>query len=265
MAKLPRSFLRMRISTKQRTLPLPVLSLTSVGTNSFTAPATHLPLLKLIQHGQICMSTERIFVDESVLDQFAAKLTDAASNFEVHPGATRENASRVSRLVSDAIGKGAKFLYGETLLQEGSHLTPRILANVTRDMDIWHEETFGPIALLVSFRTPDEAVNMANDCAYGLSASIFTANIPQAISLAQRIDSGAVHINSMTIHDEAHMPHGGTKNSGWGRFGVPWGIIPHFLYMMFAANHLRLCGVYPVEDDHDHGRPPRECIDRVVR
>lgn len=171
------------------------------------------------------------------MPQFAEKLSEVASKFEVNPGVSVENASKVASLVADAVDHGAKFLYGEKVEQQGSHLTPRILTNVTRDMNIWHTETFGPIALLVSFRSVDEAIDMANDCAYGLSASIFTANIPHAIALSRRLESGAVHINSMTIHDEAHLPHGGTKNSGWGRFGVPWGNICHLIQRRMLIMH----------------------------
>ncbi|KKP04923.1 AreB protein [Trichoderma harzianum] len=86
-------------------------------------------------------------------------------------------------------------------------------------MMIWHTETFAPIALLIPFSTVDEAVALANHTAYNLSASAYTANIPLAIEIERRLESGSVHINSMTIHDEAHMPHGGVKESGWGRFG----------------------------------------------
>ncbi|KAM6477517.1 aldehyde dehydrogenase family-domain-containing protein [Trichoderma sp. SZMC 28011] len=177
-------------------------------------------------HGQVCMSTERILVSESVLDKFSEKLAVASmrSSENICPGASVEHTLKVTSLLEDAQAKGARILGGgEGAHQDGSFLTPRILANVTREMKIWHTETFAPIALLIPFSTVDEAVALANDTAYGLSASVYTANIPLAIEIGRRLDSGSVHINSMTIHDEAHMPHGGVKESGWGRFGVPWG------------------------------------------
>lgn len=172
------------------------------------------------------MSTERIFVSESVLDSFSHKLV--ASSIEasknVCPGASVEHTSKVMALLEDAWAKGAKILGGgEGARQDGSFLTPLILINVTREMKIWHTETFAPIALLIPFSTVDEAVALANDTTYGLTASVYTANIPLAIDIGRRLESGSVHINSMTIHDEAHIPHGGVKESGWGRFGVPWG------------------------------------------
>jgi acyl-CoA reductase-like NAD-dependent aldehyde dehydrogenase len=169
------------------------------------------------------MSTERIIVSESVMGPFSEKLSQIASKFQTHGGASTDNAARVEALVKNSISKGGRFLFGEKIDRNGSRLSPRIVTNVSRETDIWHTETFGPVAVLASFSTIDEAVDLANDSAYGLSASIFSANIPLALSIARRLESGAVHINSMTVHDEAHLPHGGVKGSGWGRFGVPWG------------------------------------------
>ena len=169
------------------------------------------------------MSTERIIVDETVVNDFAAKLFDIVKKTTVHPGASPSNVSKVASLVSDALSQGALLLGCGSVQQRGSHLTPLILTNVTRDMKIWGMETFGPVAVLVAFKSVKEAIELANDSEYGLSASIFTADIAKAIAIAKLLDSGAVHINSTTVHDEAHMPHGGTKASGWGRFGVPWG------------------------------------------
>lgn len=203
------------------------------------------------------MSTERILVSESVLDKFSEKLAVASmrSSENICPGASVEHTLKVTSLLEDAQAKGARILGGgEGAHQDGSFLTPRILANVTREMKIWHTETFAPIALLIPFSTVDEAVALANDTAYGLSASVYTANIPLAIEIGRRLDSGSVHINSMTIHDEAHMPHGGVKESGWGRFGVPWG--KHHLILQTVLGPMltkaRICRVYTIENDHHH-------------
>lgn len=171
------------------------------------------------------MSTERIIVSEVVRHKFEERLREYASKFETLPGASSAHITKVVELVRHAMDHGVELLYGEDLQHQGSYLSPSILTKVTRDMPIWQTETFAPIALLISFRTLDEALELANDCAYGLSASIFTSNVPRGIELARHLDCGAVHINSMTVHDEAHLPHGGTKNSGWGKFGVPWGKI----------------------------------------
>lgn len=201
------------------------------------------------------MSTERILVSESILDAFSEKLV--ASSIEVstsvRPGASVEHASGITALLEDAREKGARILGGgEGAYQDGPFLTPRILVNVTPEMKIWHTETFAPIALLIPFSTVDEAIELANDTAYGLSASVFTANIPLAIDIGRRLESGSVHINSMTIHDEVHMPHGGVKESGWGRFGVPWGknIQTRHVTMLTEA---RIYRIYTTQD-HYHLR-----------
>ncbi|RFU74288.1 vanillin dehydrogenase [Trichoderma arundinaceum] len=181
-------------------------------------------------HGQVCMSTERILVSQNVLDTFSEKL--AASS------------TQVTALLEDAKAKGATILGGgEGAHQDGAFLTPRILVNVTREMKIWHTETFAPIALLIPFSTVDEAVALANDTAYGLSASVYTANIPLAIEIGRRLESGSVHINSMTIHDEAHIPHGGVKESGWGRFGVPWGFAEFTQLKTITISDTHLAGL----------------------
>lgn len=169
------------------------------------------------------MSTERVIVSAAILEKFSAKLSKATSEFEVQPGASVDGTSKVAKLIDDATSKGAAILHQEELQQKGSYLRPLVLTGVQTDMDIWKTETFGPVTLLVPFNTIDEAVELANDSTYGLSASIFTTNIPLGIQLARRIDSGGIHINKMTVHDEQHLPHGGMKESGWGRFGVPWG------------------------------------------
>jgi acyl-CoA reductase-like NAD-dependent aldehyde dehydrogenase len=210
------------------------------------------------------MSAERIIVSESVMGPFSEKLSQFASKFQIHGGASTDNATRVKALVEDSISKGGSFLFDEKMDRDGSRLSPRIVTNVNRDMDIWHTETFGPVAVLASFNTVDEAVDLANDSAYGLSASIFSANIPLAMSIAKRLDSGAVHINSMTVHDEAHLPHGGVKGSGWGRFGVPWGEIgcSACMLLLYADNHLvsRLFRVYPAQDHYCNRRASRIVI-----
>ncbi|CAI7648005.1 unnamed protein product [Penicillium pancosmium] len=177
-------------------------------------------------HGQICMSTERILVHDAVLDSFAKKLSQFAPKILVKPGSTAEGASKAAKLIQDALNKGAELLFGEKVQQDGAHLQRRILIKVTPKMKIWSTETFAPVALLISFRTIDEAVSLANDSAYGLSSGVLSANISRAINIAQRPESDAVHINSMTVHHEAHIPHGGTKDNGWERFGVLWGECP---------------------------------------
>ncbi|KAL1904225.1 hypothetical protein Sste5344_010084 [Sporothrix stenoceras] len=154
------------------------------------------------------MSTGRILVDETVLDTFAEKLSALARQTTVYPGASVENAAKVAALVANAVSQGARLL---------------IVTNVKRDMEIWHTETFAPVTVLVGFKTVQEAIDITNDSDHSLSASVFTADTVKALHIAMRLDSGSVHINSITVHDEAHAPHDGVKASGWGRFEVLWG------------------------------------------
>lgn len=103
-------------------------------------------------------------------------------------------------------------------------MRPIILSDVTRDMDIYYTESFGPSVSLLTYSTEAEAVEIANDTEYGLAAAVFTENLTTGLRIAKQIESGAVHINHMTVHDEPRLPHGGSKSSGFGRFGGNWGL-----------------------------------------
>jgi benzaldehyde dehydrogenase (NAD) len=177
--------------------------------------------------GQICMSTERIVADRAVAADLADRLAARASGLPV--GDPRDPATaigplvnaaalkRVSGLVDDALGKGARALSGGSA--SGPCFPPTVLTGVTPDMRVYSEESFGPLVSVIEVDGPDEAVAVANDTEYGLSAAVFSADVAGAMELAQRIESGICHINDTTVHDEPQMPFGGVKASGWGRFG----------------------------------------------
>ena len=177
--------------------------------------------------GQICMSTERIVADRAVASELADRLAARASGLPVgdprDPGTAIGpliNAAaleRVCGLVDDAVGKGARALSGGSA--SGPCFPPTVLTGVTPDMRIYSEESFGPLVSVIEVDGPDEAVAVANDTEYGLSAAVFSRDVPAALELAQRIESGICHINDTTVHDEPQMPFGGVKSSGWGRFG----------------------------------------------
>jgi acyl-CoA reductase-like NAD-dependent aldehyde dehydrogenase len=180
-----------------------------------------------MHQGQICMSTERIIVDESVAEPFAARLAERARSLKVGnprdpetqigPLINETARTRVSELVADARERGAKVLCGGEA--QGPCFEPTVLLGITEQMRVYGEKSFGPLASIVTVGGPDEAIRVANDTEYGLSAAIFSENVPHALELAQRIESGICHINDATIHDEPQMPFGGVKASGWGRFG----------------------------------------------
>jgi benzaldehyde dehydrogenase (NAD) len=180
-----------------------------------------------MNQGQICMSTERIVVDEAVAPAFVQKLAAKAASLPVgdpRQGAvvlgamvTPEAAARVDRLIRDAVQKGAILASGGE--HAGAIMKATVLDRVTPAMQIYAEESFGPVVTVVRVRGVDEAVRVANDTEYGLSAAVFGRDVARAIGVARRVESGICHVNAPTVHDEAQMPFGGVKASGWGRFG----------------------------------------------
>ena len=132
------------------------------------------------------------------------------------------SGDKVRDLITDAVARGAKIVAGGE--GEGVLIPATVLENVTPAMRIYAEESFGPVVSIVRAQDTDDAVRIANDTEYGLSASVFTANIAEGFRVASRIRSGMCHINGATVHDEAQMPFGGVKASGYGRFGGKAGI-----------------------------------------
>ena len=126
------------------------------------------------------------------------------------------------RLINDAVSKGAKVVAGGR--SEGTLMSATVIDGVNSSMRIYGEESFGPVVCVVRVNGVDEAVRVANDTEYGLSAAVFGRDIARAFEVAKRIDSGICHVNGPTVHDEAQMPFGGVKASGYGRFGGKAGI-----------------------------------------
>jgi benzaldehyde dehydrogenase (NAD) len=182
--------------------------------------------------GQICMSTERIVVDESIADAFVARLAERAKALPL--GDPREGpvvlgsvvdmgtVVRCNALIDDALAKGAKLVCGGKA--ENTLVPATVLDHVTADMRIYHEESFGPVKPVVRVRGMEAAIACANDNPYGLSSAVFGRDLARAFEVARRIESGICHVNGPTVHDEAQMPFGGVKDSGYGRFGGRAGI-----------------------------------------
>ncbi len=178
--------------------------------------------------GQICMSTERVIVDHKVADAFVEKFAAKAASLKAGlPGAPgcalgsmigHEAAVRVKALIDDAVAKGARLVTGGQAPQ-GSIMQTAVLDHVTPAMRLYAEESFGPVAAVMRFQDIEEAVSLANDTEYGLTAAVFGRDVVRAMDVARRIESGICHINAPTVHDEGQMPFGGIKASGWGRFG----------------------------------------------
>ncbi len=185
-----------------------------------------------MNQGQICMSTERIIVLDAVAGTFAEKFRNKAASLAV--GDPREGKAplgavvdrkavlHAESLVQDALQQGAVLLAGGE--SKGVLMPATVVDKVTPQMRLFREESFGPVVALVRAHDEAEAVRLANDTEYGLAAAVFTRDIARGLRVARQIKSGICHVNGPTVHDEAQMPFGGVKASGYGRFGGAAGI-----------------------------------------
>jgi len=186
-----------------------------------------------MNQGQICMSTERIIVVETVAEEFARKFKAKVGTMPVgdpREGKTplgavvdRKTVDHCLSLIEDAVGKGAELLTGGETTQ--NVLMPAHLVDkVTPEMKLFRDESFGPVVGIIHARDEAHAIELANDTEYGLSSAVFTRDTARGIKVARQIQSGICHINASTVSDEPQMPFGGTKASGYGRFGGKAGI-----------------------------------------
>jgi benzaldehyde dehydrogenase (NAD) len=188
--------------------------------------------------GQVCMSTERVFVHKSAAEVFKSKLLERVKSLKVGNPAEEEgvsisglyspaSAQRVVGLISDAISGGATLLCGDLEISGPNNtiLAPHILEGVTTSMDIFHKESFGPCLCLGQFSTDEEAIELANDSEFSLCASVFSRDVMRALDMAREVRAGSCHVNGPTVYIEATLPNGGTGGaSGYGRFGGMAGV-----------------------------------------
>ncbi|WP_282609485.1 NADP-dependent succinate-semialdehyde dehydrogenase [Pelagibius sp. Alg239-R121] len=184
--------------------------------------------------GQTCVCANRIFVQDSVYDAFAEKLTAAVKELSVGAGVEAgvtqgpliniAAVAKVEEHVTDAMAKGAKVAVGGGRhALGGSFFEPTVLTDVTTDMKVTHEETFGPLAPLFRFKTEDEVVEMANDTEFGLAAYFYAKDLGRVWRVAEALESGMVGVNTGLISTEV-APFGGVKESGIGREGSKYGM-----------------------------------------
>jgi succinate-semialdehyde dehydrogenase/glutarate-semialdehyde dehydrogenase len=188
--------------------------------------------------GQTCVCANRVFVQRGVYDQVAGALAEKVSRLQVGPGDRAgvtigplidEHAlAKVAEHVADAVGRGARLLAGgerltENGLERGTFYAPTVLADITPEMLISHEETFGPVAGLAPFDTEEEAIRLANDTVFGLAAYFHTRDYARLNRVAERLEYGIIGANSGMI-SSANVPFGGVKESGYGREGGDFGI-----------------------------------------
>jgi benzaldehyde dehydrogenase (NAD) len=177
-----------------------------------------------LHQGQICMSVGRILVHISIFDDFAARLAEKADALAVGdpmsdavalgPMINRPQLDHARSVLDKSISQGARLLAGGTT--EGLFMRPAVLTGVTPSVVAFSEEIFGPVAILVPFETDDEAVSLANDTEYGLSAAIVSRNVGRAMAIGDRLRAGLVHVNDQTVNDDVVNPFGGVGASGNG-------------------------------------------------
>ncbi|WP_062263853.1 NAD-dependent succinate-semialdehyde dehydrogenase [Endozoicomonas arenosclerae] len=183
--------------------------------------------------GQTCVCTNRFLVHDEVYDLFVEKLTVAVNKLRVGNGLgdvdqgpliNAEAVSKVEEHVADAVSKGAKITTGGELHPKGGNFyKPTVVCNVTPDMQVADDETFGPLAPVFRFSTEDEAISMANDTESGLAAYVYTRDIGRVWRVSEKLEYGMVGINEGII-STAVAPFGGIKESGTGREGSKYGI-----------------------------------------
>lgn len=184
--------------------------------------------------GQTCVCSNRLYVQAGVYDEFVEKLAKAAAALKVGSGLDPDTqqgpliddnaVAKVEEHIADALAKGAKLLTGgHRHPLGGSFFEPTVLANVTQDMLVAHEETFGPLAPVVKFETEDEAIAMANDTEFGLAAYFYSRDLSRVWRVAEALETGMVGVNSGLLSTEV-APFGGIKQSGLGREGSRYGI-----------------------------------------
>jgi acyl-CoA reductase-like NAD-dependent aldehyde dehydrogenase len=180
-----------------------------------------------MHQGQICMSVGRVIVEKPIAEEFAKKLAEKAASLPagdptvpetvIGPLISDSQVEKVDGYVKDAVAAGAKLLAGGKY--EGRVYQATVLADMARDMRAWQEEIFGPVAPVLAVKDEKEALEVANDTTYGLSAGVITPDLEKAIYLAEGLESGMVHVNDASVDAEASVPFGGSKWSGQGREG----------------------------------------------
>jgi len=182
---------------------------------------------RFLNSGQSCLAAKRFIVAEPVADEFTRRFTDAVAalrvgdptdpSTQIGPLARHDQVAAIQRLVDDSVAAGATVLTGGAPIPgPGAFFSPTVLAEVTPDMPVFLEETFGPVAAVIRAADDDEAARLADDTPFGLGASVWSAHPERALAVGRRITSGALFINAVVASD-ARLPFGGTGRSGYGR------------------------------------------------
>jgi succinate-semialdehyde dehydrogenase/glutarate-semialdehyde dehydrogenase len=201
--------------------------------------------------GQSCASVERCYVHESIADEFICEVVSETKRLRQRTGVdqtadvgsmtSERQLLLVQRHIEEAIDKGATVLTGGARMPDatGPFFQPTVLIRVNHDMDLMREETFGPVLPIMTFKTDEEAVRLANDTVFGLAASVWTGNLTRGRRLAERIDAGTVMVNEVLYtHGIASTPWGGVKQSGRGHTHGLAGLLELVSARHIHVNHL---------------------------
>jgi len=189
---------------------------------------------RMFNQGQTCISSKRFIVDERVLEKFTSGLISAVSALKVGnplepetqigPLARPDLADDLEKQVNESIKAGAILLYGGTRPEgSGCYFLPAILGNVKKGMPVYNEETFGPVFSIITVKSEEEAIEVANDTDFGLAGTVFTKDLARGERVARKINAGAVFVNGM-VKSDPRLPFGGIKKSGYGRELAEYGI-----------------------------------------
>lgn len=187
---------------------------------------------KFMHQGQICMALNRIIVDSEIYDAFVEKFVAIVKTLRtgdpadpqtfIGPLINKQQIDRIQQDVQASVAQGA------TIALDGPVnnllMPPVVLTNVTNEMPIAKNEIFGPVACIIKAQDEAHAIDIANDSPYGLSGSVFTADVHHGVEVGKKIKTGMIHINDQSVNDEAHVSFGGEKESGIGRFNGEWAI-----------------------------------------
>lgn len=197
---------------------------------------------KFLHQGQICMSVNRFLLQEKIYDNFKEKFiarvkklkfgNPADKDVLVGPLIDQKAVKRILKSIEASVTQGAKIELGGKA--NGNVLQPTVLSNVKNDFPIAHDEIFGPVAPLISFKTVEEVLAMANEMNYGLSGALHTSNPEKGVEIARQITTGMIHINDQSVNDEPNAPFGGEKGSGLGRFNGEF-IIEEFTTLQWVT------------------------------
>lgn len=190
------------------------------------------------------MSTDKVFVDETIYDKFKSKLIEAAKEFSKDKDQQLSQRDAIGRdkvldLVEDALNKGAKLVYGKfdkDAILKSNVIEPMILEDANSEASIYTQESFGPVFTLHKFKAVEDVIEEVNEHDYGLKGSVWSTNIVKALNIAKKLEIGGVHINAPTVSDETTVPHGGVKSSGVGRFNSQWGMDEFLIIKAITIN-----------------------------